>query len=95
MKKNPFLYERSLYLIKPLDLNLFNYGASLFIGSKDFSSFCKAKSDVKNKMCNVSESICYRSQDLYVFKIRSNRFLHNMVRSIVGTLIEFSNKKNN
>ena len=94
-RKNPFLSERSLYLIKSLDLNLFNYGASLLIGRKDFSSFCKAKSDVKNKICNVSEAICYRSQDIYVFKIKSNRFLHNMVRSIVGTLIEFSNKKIN
>ena len=92
-EKNPFLSERSLYLIKPLDLGLFNYGASLLVGRKDFSSFCKTKSDVKNKICTVSESICYQAQDMYVFKIKSNRFLHNMVRSIVGTLIEFSNKK--
>ena len=92
-QKNPFLSGRSLYLIKPFDLSLFNYGASLLIGRKDFSSFCKSRSDVKNKICNVSESICYRSQDMYIFKITSNRFLHNMVRSIVGTLIEFSNKK--
>ena len=92
-KKDPFLENRSFFYPKILNLKLFNEGCSLIIGKKDFSSFCKSKSDVKNKICNVTFANCYVNNDMFVFKIKANRFLHNMVRSLVGTLIDFSASK--
>jgi len=94
-KKDPFLINKSFYHIKPLDLQLFNEGCLHIIGEKDFSSFCKTKSDVKSKICNVADAFCVSNQDMVIFKITANRFLHNMVRSIVGTLIDFSLSKIN
>ena len=94
-KKDPFLISRSFYHIRPIDLNLFNEGCSYIIGEKDFSSFCKTSSEVKSKICNVTDAFCFSSEDKFIFKIKANRFLHNMVRSIVGTLIDFSLSKIN
>ena len=94
-KKDPFLINRSFHHIKPIDLKLFNEGCLYIIGEKDFSSFCKANSDVKNKFCNVIDASCFSSKDMFIFRIKANRFLHNMVRSIVGTLIEFASSKIN
>jgi len=94
-KKDPFLNNKSFFHLKPLDLSLFNEGCSYIIGKKDFSAFCKSKSDVKNKVCNVTYANCSSHNDMFIFKITANRFLHNMVRSIVGTLIDFSLSKIN
>ena len=94
-KKDPFLHNKSFFHLRPLDLNLFNEGCSYIIGEKDFSSFCKSKSDVKNKVCNVIYANCYSNNNMFIFQIKANRFLHNMVRSIVGTLIDFSLSKIN
>ena len=93
IKKDPFLIGKTHLIFKDLDLDLFNSGAKLLIGKKDFSSFCKSKSESKNKFCNVLEANCFKIKNMYIFRIKSNRFLHNMVRSIVGTLIDFSLKK--
>ena len=92
-KKDPFLINRSFFYPKNLNLKLFNEGCSLILGEKDFSSFCKSKSDVKNRICNVTYASCILSKDMFIFKITANRFLHNMVRSIVGTLIDYSSSK--
>ncbi len=92
-KKDPFLIEKTHFCLKPLDLDLFNIGAQLLLGKKDFTSFCKSRVDLKNKYCNVLESRCYKTKNMLIFRIKANRFLHNMVRSIVGTLIDFSYKK--
>ena len=94
-KKDPFLINRSFYHFKPIDLELFNEGCLYILGEKDFSSFCKANTDLKNKVCNVIDAGCFSSKDMFIFRITANRFLHNMVRSIVGTLIEFSSSKIN
>jgi len=94
-KKDPFLVGRSFHSIQKIDLELFNIGAAFFLGEHDFSSFCKSKSDVKNKNCYVMEAGCFQSKKMFIFRIKANRFLHNMVRSIVGTLIDFSSKKIN
>ena len=94
-KKDPFLTEKTHLCLKPLDIDLFHSGAQFFIGDKDFSSFCKSKVDLQNKYCNVMEASCFKSKNMYIFRIKANRFLHNMVRSIVGTLLDYSYKKIN
>jgi len=95
IKKDPFLIKKTHLCLRPLDVELFNFGAQFFIGKKDFSSFCKSKIDVQNKKCNVMESFFFKRKNMLIFRIKANRFLHNMVRSIVGTLLDFSDKKIN
>ena len=91
--KDPFLIGKSFLVLRPIDIDLINIGSQFFIGKKDFSSFCKSKADVKNKYCNVMDLHCFKTKNMFIFRIKANRFLHNMVRSIVGTLIDFSYKK--
>ena len=63
--KDPFLYKISFPFFKDLDLELLNIGSNFFIGKKDFSSFCKSKSDVNNKICNVTEAFWIKKQYVY------------------------------
>ncbi len=57
------------------------------IGKQDFSSFCKAGSDAKTMLCDVRSAHWEETAEGYRFRIRSDRFLRNMVRAIVGTCI--------
>jgi len=57
-------------------------------GEHDFSSFCVAESTKDNNACRVFSAIWEKSSDELIFKIEADRFLHAMVRSMVGTLIE-------
>lgn len=87
--KNPF-YEKYSYKyphIKKIDLNSLNLISKIFIGEKDFTSFCKANTDTNNKICNVFNTRWKETKDFYLFKIEANRFLHGMVRTIVGTIL--------
>ncbi len=92
-KKDPFLHKMSFSFFKGLDLKLLNIGTGFFIGEKDFSSFCKSSSDVKNKICNVTDAFWIKKNNMFIFRITANRFLHNMVRSITGSVIDFALKK--
>lgn len=57
-------------------------------GEHDFSSFCVAESSKDNNACRVFSAIWEKSEDELIFKIEADRFLHAMVRSLVGTLVE-------
>jgi tRNA pseudouridine38-40 synthase len=57
-------------------------------GEHDFSSFCVAESTKDNNVCNVFSANWEKSGDELIFKIEADRFLHTMVRSLVGTLVE-------
>lgn len=77
----------------PLDDAAMNVAASYLIGEQDFKSFCKVSSAVGKSTCrNVISASLSRQQefgeDILAFRIQGNAFLHNMVRSIVGTLVE-------
>ena len=87
--KNPF-YEKYSYKYphtKKIDLKSLNLTAEAFVGEKDFTSFCKTNTDTKNKICNVFNSRWKETKDFFIFKIEANRFLHGMVRTIVGTIL--------
>ena len=62
-----------------------------FIGRQDFTSFTKFNPDLNNYYCNILNFKFEETDDDYKFEIQSNRFLHNMVRRIVGTIINISN----
>lgn len=87
-QKNPFLQKRSYQFAKPLDLDLMNQGAKILIDHVDFKCFSKSKTDVKTYICDIQHAYWQQNESELVFFIQANRFLRNMVRAIVGTLIE-------
>ena len=88
-RKNPFLRHYSCELHYPLDFDLMNEAASHLLGTGDYATFCKSHTDVKTTICNVTEAYWTRDgEDSWHFCISANRFLRNMVRAVVGTLVE-------
>lgn len=87
-QKNPFLNDRSTFVVGNPDMELMNRAAVILIGTKDFKTFAKVNSDVKHHKCEVFKANWFHQGDQLVFEIASNRFLRNMVRAIVGTLLE-------
>ena len=66
-----------------------NEACKYLLSNDDFKSFSKSKTDVKTYICNIQEASWTQvDDDTFIFKIKANRFLRNMVRAIVGTLIE-------
>jgi tRNA pseudouridine38-40 synthase len=70
-----------------LDTDLMQHSARAVHGEHDFSAFCKAESEVKNHRCIVREARWIRNNGLMKFDITANRFLHGMVRALVGTMV--------
>jgi len=93
LKKDPFLVNQSYYHYGPVDMDLMNKGAQLIMKYSDFTSFSKVDSDTKTKICKITESGWERCDELLVFTISANRFLRNMVRAIVGTLLDLGTGK--
>lgn len=86
--KNPFIDELSWYFHQPLDFDLMNQASQLLFNYTDFECFSKVNTDVNTFDCTIFEAYWKRGKnDQLVFTISANRFLRNMVRSIVGTLI--------
>ena len=92
-QKNPFLQKRSYQFAKPLDIELMNQAAKILIDHKDFKCFSKSKTDVKTYICDIQYAYWQQDGSELVFFIQANRFLRNMVRAIVGTLIEVGLRK--
>lgn len=86
--KDPFINEISWYRKGELNVDLMNQACLKLIDHSDFECFSKVKTDVTNFECDVSNTLWIKSEKGYVFTISSNRFLRNMVRAIVGTMIE-------
>jgi tRNA pseudouridine38-40 synthase len=86
--KNPFLRNYSHYIYGPIDIDQMNRGADLIMQFSDFTSFTKVDSDSKTRICHINEAGWENDGDLLVFTISADRFLRNMVRAIVGTLLD-------
>ena len=86
--KNPFNHDLSYYFKLPLDLNRMNDACKLLYNYENFKCFSKSKTDVKTYNCTITKAAWEQTSDGLVFHITANRFLRNMVRAIVGTLIE-------
>jgi tRNA pseudouridine38-40 synthase len=88
-EKNPFLRNTSCELHYPLDFKAMNKAAKTLLAYEDFGAFCKAHADVKTTICHVTTAEWHQtSPTTWYFEIRANRFLRNMVRAVVGTLID-------
>lgn len=87
--KNPFLINQSWHFKKELDKDKMNEAATFLLGEQDFTSLSKLNTDTFTNMCNVSKAEWVKvSENEMYFEITANRFLRNMVRATVGTLID-------
>ena len=84
------LYSRIYF--RP-DIDLMNRGAEILMEYDDFSSFAKLHTQVKTNICHLSHARWEYREGQWVFTIRSNRFLRNMVRSVTGTLLDVGRGK--
>ena len=88
-RKDPFMKKRAYLLKNKLDIKKMNEACKYLLSNDDFKSFSKSKTDVKTYICDIQEAYWTQvDDDTFIFKIKANRFLRNMVRAIVGTLIE-------
>ena len=91
--KDPFNTEISWYYPMPLDVTAMNEASARLLTFDDFTSFSKLHSDVKTNSCQIFEAGWSERGFQLLFAIRANRFLRNMVRAIVGTMIEIGRGK--
>ncbi len=91
--KNPFLQDTAWYFTQDLDLIAMNAAARQLFNYADFSAFSKSNTQTKTNNCKIYEAEWIRLDDKFVFTICADRFLRNMVRAIVGTLIEVGTAK--
>ena len=88
-EKSPFERHYSCELHYPLDFSKMNEAARILMEYEDFGAFCKSHADVKTTLCHVTKAEWHQnSPSTWYFEITANRFLRNMVRAVVGTLIE-------
>lgn len=92
--KNPFKEAFQLWYKPALDISLMNEACKHLMGKQDFECFSKAKTEVNNFYCTITHAEFVRNDDEIIFTITANRFLRNMVRAIVGTLMDIGIKKN-
>lgn len=87
--KSPFLYPLSWPCRRELDFDLMNQAAARLMDYRDFTSFSKLHTDVKTNNCAITHAQwTHIDSHRWVFTITADRFLRNMVRAIVGTLVE-------
>ena len=87
--KDPFNRTYSWQMHCDLDFDKMNQAAALLLQYDDFAAFCKSNTDVKTTLCHVTEARWVDHGDgSWHFVITANRFLRNMVRAVVGTLVE-------
>jgi tRNA pseudouridine38-40 synthase len=91
--KDPFLNEFSWYLRDRPDPQRMNEGAALLLQTSDFTSFSKLHSAAKTNICKVTEACWTETGHRMVFTITADRFLRNMVRAVVGTLVDLGQGK--
>lgn len=91
--KNPFLKDIAFYYPYQLNINVLNEAASLLLGKKDFSSFSKRNTQVKNFICDIQKSEWILEESKLIYHVRANRFLRGMVKGMVGTMLRVGTGK--
>jgi len=91
--KDPFSEAFQYKYYYPLDINLMNQACKLLIGKQDFSSFSKSNTDTLTNLCDLTIAEWSTDNEILTFEIKANRFLRNMVRAIVGTLLDVGRGK--
>lgn len=92
-KKSPFRRHFSYVLTVPLDVEAMQQAADILLDYKDFTSFSKLHTQTATNICKITEARWEMIDNELVFTITADRFLRNMVRAIVGTLLEIGKGK--
>ena len=92
-QKNPFKQRYSCYFPPSLDFRKMNEAAKHLLGKKDFTSLSKLHTDVKTNICTVHKAEWVVNESEIYFEITADRFLRNMVRATVGTLLDVGQEK--
>jgi tRNA pseudouridine38-40 synthase len=94
LKKNPLSANNAVFFGYKLDLEKFQTELKSIVGTSSFESFCSSNNQVKDFVCTINfADIVKINGDFFYVKISANRFLYNMVRTIVGTLVDISRGK--
>ena len=91
--KDPFFESSSWYLHGEININRMNEAGRILFNHSDFTSFSKLHSDTKTNLCKIYEASWREEGNRLVFTIKADRFLRNMVRAIVGTMVEVGTGK--
>ncbi len=95
-EKSPFFHALAWRTVRPLDFEAMNDAAKLLLGCQDFTSFSKLHTQTKTNICTVTQAEWQPvdgSDGAWRFVISADRFLRNMVRAVVGTLVEVGRGK--
>ena len=87
LEKNVFNTNQAFAFYKTLDVERMNKACKVLFEYKDFQCFSKSNTDVKTYHCNIMKAEWHKVGDELIFDIKADRFLRNMVRAIVGTLL--------
>lgn len=93
LEKDPFNFESTYYVSSELDIDKMNEASKILFDYSDFESFSKTKTDVKTFNCKIMIAEWVQYGNELHFTIKADRFLRNMVRAIVGTLINIGSGK--
>ena len=96
-ERHPLTRHRSYMIGRVPDFDAMNRAAHYLLGTHNCSAFCRIQSETKNRICTIQEASWTREtyKGDWFFKISADRFLHGMVRTIVGTLLEVGYGKRN
>ena len=93
LKKNVFLFDYTHYVHQKLDVDKMNEAANILLEYTNFQCFSKSNTDVKTYNCKIEQAQWKQEGNLLIFTICADRFLRNMVRAIVGTLLNIGLSK--
>lgn len=92
-QKDPFAFQNAYFVHEELDIEKINMCSALLLGRHDFQCFSKVNTQVNNYLCDVKVAEWTENDHFLKFTIRADRFLRNMVRAIVGTLLDVGRGK--
>ncbi|MFD0861840.1 tRNA pseudouridine(38-40) synthase TruA [Sungkyunkwania multivorans] len=88
LEKNPFLTESAYWVKRSLDVNRMNEAVKELFNHRDFKCFSRSNTDVKTYHCDIKAAFWKQKDHGLIFTISADRFLRNMVRAVVGTLLD-------
>lgn len=88
LRKDPFKVETSWHFFLQPDVNKMNEACRVLFDYIDFTSFSKLHTDVKTNNCKIIQAEWNQQENNLIFTVKADRFLRNMVRAMVGTLLE-------
>ena len=93
LKKNVFNYKTTHLIQQDLNIEKMKQALLIIKDYEDFEAFSKSNTDVKTYLCNIMSCSLVKKENIIIFKIKANRFLRNMVRAIMGTILEIGLEK--